>query len=72
MPNANMIVNELSLYESIAVVCVNTISVQSVGPISSYFVLKPEFALISCYQDCADMILMCPQSVRARWREFKS
>lgn len=69
MPNANMIVNEPSLYESIAVVCVSIVSVQSVGPISSSFVLKPEFALISCYQDCADMILMCPQSVRARWRE---
>lgn len=69
MPNANMIVNEPSVYESIAVVCVDNVSVQSVGPISSSFVLKPEFALISCYQDCADMILMCPQSVRARWRE---
>lgn len=56
MPNANMIVNEPSLFELIAVVCVNTVSVQSVGPLPCSFVLIPEFALLSCYQDCADMI----------------
>lgn len=56
MPNANTIVNEPSLYKSIAVVCVDTVSVQSAGPLPYSFVLIPEFALLSCYQDCADII----------------
>lgn len=54
--NANVIVNEPSPFEPIAVVCFNTVPVQSVGPRPYSFVLIPEFALLSCYQDCADII----------------
>lgn len=56
-------------FESIAVVCFDTVPVQSIGPLPCSFVLIPEFALLSCYQDCADIIWMSPQSVRARWKE---
>ncbi len=56
MPNVNVIVNEPSPFESIAVVCFNDVPVQSIGPLPYFFVLIPEFALLSCYQDCADII----------------
>lgn len=42
---------------------------QSFGPLPYSFELIPEFALLSCYQDCADIIWKNPQSVRARWKE---
>lgn len=55
--NANVIVNEPSPFESIAVVCFDAVPVQSIGPFFPVsFVLTREFALLSCYQDSADII----------------
>lgn len=67
--NANAIVNEANPLESVAVVCFfDAVPVQSIGPLPRSFVLIPEFALLSCYQDCADIMCKSPQSVSARRR----